>query len=94
MVVERTSMGKAMKREHNPDWREGRKLKEIDNEQFEKLAQKQKNGIITVADCCRELGISRSTWYGRVRKVGVMYVLLLFLLFPFYVLAEILKHNK
>lgn len=42
MVVERTSMGKAMKREHNPDWREGRKLKEIDNEQFEKLAQKQK----------------------------------------------------
>ena len=67
MIVERTSMGKAMKREHNPDWREGRKLKEIDNEQFEK----QKNGIITVADCCRELGISRSTWYDRVRKVGV-----------------------
>lgn len=66
MIVERTSMGKAMKREHNPDWREGRKLKEIDNEQFEKLAQKQKNGIITVADCCRELGISRSTWYDRV----------------------------
>ena len=71
MIVERTSMGKAMKREHNPDWREGRKLKDIDNEQFEKLAQKQKNGIITVADCCRELGISRSTWYDRVSKVGV-----------------------
>ena len=61
MIVERTSMGKAMKREHDPDWREGRKLKGIDNEQFEKLAQKQKDGIITVADCCRELGISRST---------------------------------
>lgn len=45
--------------------------KKIDNEQFEKLAQKQKDGIITVADCCRELGISRSTWYDRVRKVGV-----------------------
>ena len=71
MIVERTSMGKAMKREHDPDWREGRKLKEIDNERFEKLAQKQKDGIITVADCCRELGISRSTWYDRVRKVGV-----------------------
>lgn len=51
MVVERTSMGKAMKREHDSNWREGRKLKEIDNEQFEKLAQKQKDGIITVADC-------------------------------------------
>lgn len=42
MVVERTSMGKAMKRENNPDWREGRKLKEIDNEQFERLAQNKK----------------------------------------------------
>lgn len=70
MIVERTSMGKAMKREHDPNWREGRKSKEIDNEQFEKLAQKQKDGIITVADCCRELGISRSTWYDRVRKAG------------------------
>ena len=70
MIVERTSMGKAMKREHDPDWREGRKLKEIDNEQFEKLAQKQNDGLITVADCCRELGISRSTWYDRSRKVG------------------------
>lgn len=27
-------------------------------------------GLITVADCCRELGISRSTWYDRARKVG------------------------
>ena len=71
MVVERTSMGNAMKREHDPNWREGRKSKEIDNEQFERLAQKQKDGIITVADCCQELGISRSTWYDRVRKVGV-----------------------
>lgn len=48
----------------------GRPASEIDDEQFEKLAQKQKDGIITVADCCRELGISRSTWYDRVRKVG------------------------
>ena len=68
MVVERTSMGKAMKRENNPDWREGRKLKEIDNEQFERLAQKQKDGSMTVRDCCRELSISRSTWYNLVRK--------------------------
>lgn len=29
MIVERTSMGKAMKREHDPDWREGRKLKKL-----------------------------------------------------------------
>ena len=42
----------------------------IFTEQFEKLAQKQKDGVFTVVDCCRELGISRSTWYDRVRKVG------------------------
>lgn len=48
----------------------GRPASEIDDEQFEKLAQKQKDGLITVADCCRELGISRSTWYDRVRKAG------------------------
>ena len=48
----------------------GRPASEIDDERFEKLAQKQKDGLITVADCCRELGISRSTWYDRSRKVG------------------------
>ena len=48
----------------------GRPASEIDDVRFEKLAQKQKDGIITVADCCRELGISRSTWYDRVRKAG------------------------
>ena len=42
MIVERTSMGKAMKREHDPDWREGRKLKEIDNEQFENSLKNKK----------------------------------------------------
>ena len=48
----------------------GRPASEIDDERFEKLAQKQKDGLITVADCCRELGISRSTGYDRTRKVG------------------------
>ena len=48
----------------------GRPASEIDVEQFEIRAQKQKDCLITVADCCRELGISRSTWYDRVRKAG------------------------
>lgn len=42
----------------------------LDGEVFKNLHQKQKSGQITVNDCCRELGISRSTWYDRVRKVG------------------------
>lgn len=69
MIVERTSMGKAYKREHDPAWREGRKRKEIDHEQFRNLAQKQKDGLVTVADCCRELGISKATWYEKLKEV-------------------------
>ena len=48
----------------------GRPKTEIDPVAFEKFAQKQKDGEMTVDDCCRELGISRSTWYDRIRKVG------------------------
>ena len=48
----------------------GRPKTEIDPMAFEKFAQKQKDGEMTVDDCCRELGISRSTWYDRIRKAG------------------------
>lgn len=70
MIVERTSMGKAYKRERDPEWREGRKPMQLDDSAFEKCRQKQKDGTMTVSECCRELGISRTTWYDRVRKVG------------------------
>ena len=69
MIVERTSDGKAYKREHDPEWREGRKPIFVDSELFESCRQKQKEGLMTVADCCRELGIGRTTWYSWVRKV-------------------------
>lgn len=68
MIVERTSMGKAYKREHNPSWREGRKPVQIDPEQFEKISQKQKDGQMTVSECCKELGISRTTWYDLMKR--------------------------
>lgn len=48
----------------------GRPKAEINPEVFEKFNHAQKEGLMTVADCCRELGISRSTWYDRVRKAG------------------------
>lgn len=70
MIVERTSAGKAYKREHEPAYREGRKPKAIDPVAFENLAQKQKDGLMTVDECCAELGIGRTTWYDRLRKVG------------------------
>ena len=68
MIVERTGEGKAICRENNPEWREGRK--EIDTPDFEKFLEKQQRGEISVKDCCKALNISRSTWYNRVTEVG------------------------
>ena len=42
----------------------------IEMPEFENLAQKQKDGLLTVGECCKMLGISRSTWYNRMRNVG------------------------
>lgn len=66
MIVARTTEGKAICREHNPDWKEGRKTKELPD--FEKFMKMQKDGQITVSECCKRLGISRATWYDRVRR--------------------------
>lgn len=68
MIMERTAMGKAMKREHDPNWHEGRSQKQIDEALFQNLAEKQKNGLMTVKECCQQLGIGRSTWYERVER--------------------------
>lgn len=68
MIVERTSEGKEICRENNPDWREGRK--QVDTPDFEKFFKKQQEGLMTVSECCKELGISRTTWYNRVSEVS------------------------
>lgn len=36
---------------------------------FEKFLKKQKDGIMTVCECCKELGISRATWYNRIEGI-------------------------
>ena len=66
MIVERTSEGKAIAKMRE-GYREGRRAKEIPD--FEKFLQKQKDGEMTVVECCRELGISESTWRRRCREV-------------------------
>lgn len=63
LIVQRTSEGKEICRESRPGWREGRKQRDIPD--LEKFRQKQKDGELTVSECCRQLGISRSTWYAR-----------------------------
>lgn len=50
-----------------PGWKEGRKTKELPD--FEKFLKMQKDGQLTVSECCKELGISRATWYDRVKKI-------------------------
>ena len=37
---------------------------------FEKFLKKQKDGLMSVSECCKELGISRRTWYNRVAEVS------------------------
>ena len=68
MIVERTSEGKEMRKELDPEWRDGRK--QVETPDFEKFLKEQKEGKITVAECCKELGISRRTWYNRVSEVS------------------------
>jgi DNA invertase Pin-like site-specific DNA recombinase len=43
----------------------------VEDADFEKFLKKQKEGLLTVVECCRELGISRATWYNRVSEVRV-----------------------
>ena len=66
MIVERTSEGKEVKREKG-ELKEGRD--KIDTPDFEKFLKKQKDGLISVKECCEQLGISRRTWYNRVTEV-------------------------
>lgn len=70
MIVERTTSGKAIARETKEGYREGRKKKELDGELLTELRRKRESGDITVSECCRELGISRGTWYNLARETA------------------------
>ena len=70
MIVERTAAGKAVARANDPDWHEGRKSIDLPEATIQKFREKQKDGSMQVADICKELGISRATWYNKVKEVG------------------------
>lgn len=42
----------------------------IDPPDIKYYIKKQKDGEMTVAECCKELGISRATWYNKVAELG------------------------
>lgn len=63
MIVERTTAGKAVAKASKPGWREGRRRITVDTERLEELRIRNMEGSMSVAECCKELGISRGTWY-------------------------------
>ena len=65
MIVQRTMEGKAIARER-ADYREGRPRIEVDISKEYKLVQR---GDKTVIEACKDLGISRTTWYDRVKAM-------------------------
>lgn len=67
MIVQRTTEGKEICKA-DPKWREGRERKELPD--FQKFLKKQKDGVMTVDECCAALGISRRTWYNRVAEAS------------------------
>lgn len=61
MIVERTAAGKAVAKANNPEWREGRKNIVVPD--FDAYLAKNRAGEMSVTECCKQLRISRSTWY-------------------------------
>lgn len=62
MIVERTQEGKAIAREKGIRV-DGRPAVNVNQRELKKFREKQKDGEMTVAECCAALNISRSTWY-------------------------------
>lgn len=68
MIVERTSRGKDIARERGT-LIEGRSRK--DTGIFDELYGSYVRGECTVKEACAELGISRGTWYNRVKEAAL-----------------------
>ena len=65
MIVQRTSEGKEIAR-MKEGFREGRPKILIDESEAEKFRKLQKDGIMSVKECCEKLGVSRSYWYREI----------------------------
>lgn len=70
MIIERTTAGKIVAKATKPGWREGRKEIVLDEAEIAKVRELVQKGETTVTECCKALGISRSTWYSRVREIA------------------------
>lgn len=62
LIIERMQSGRDYKRKTDPDYKDGRKEKAVDMEKANELLA---SGL-SVSAMCKELGISRGTWYNKV----------------------------
>lgn len=62
MITERMQGGRQYKRENDPTYKDGRKEVAVDVERGRKLLAEG----MSVSKMCKELGISRATWYNKV----------------------------
>jgi DNA invertase Pin-like site-specific DNA recombinase len=69
MIVQRTQEGKEIARSKGIRV-DGRPKKIIAESDFEKFRKLQKDGRLTVNQCCEQLGISRSKWYNMVDSLS------------------------
>lgn len=70
MIVERTSMGKSVAKASNAEWKDGRKKKEVDMGELKRLRTQVRRRNKTVDECCKQLGISRGTWYNLLKEIA------------------------
>lgn len=66
MIIERTTAGKAVAKATKAGWREGRKEKVLNETDVMKFREIARKGEATITECCKALGISRSTWYKKI----------------------------
>ena len=69
-IVERLADGKEIEKSKNPNYKEGRKELAIPAA-FEDIRNTVAEGKLSVVEACKNLGISRSTWYKWVRATEV-----------------------
>ncbi len=67
LIVERTQSGKAIKRENDPNYKEGRKAVKYDSEKYLELKNEVANGKMSVSKAAELLNVSRAKWY-RIAK--------------------------
>lgn len=69
MIVERLNEGKEVEKANNPNYKEGRKALERPYN-FDDYRNRIESGELTTVAACKELGVSRSTWYKWLKEVA------------------------